>query len=60
MLGKNGKLLYINFIHAGMYNFGLYPEDLSLENFFSWWPRRTEMNRIHQSLLKEVNYDKYY
>ena len=24
--GKSGELIYINFIHAGMYTIGIYPE----------------------------------
>ena len=53
--GKIGELLYIIFIHAGVYNIGLYPKDIVPENFHCHWPGRTKTKRIYQRLLKEVN-----
>ena len=58
--GRRGKLIYINFLHAGMSTLGLYPEEVVSENFCFRWPPRTKMQHIYQNLLKEVNSDHKY
>ena len=53
----NGELLYITFLHTGLYTLGLYSEELDTENFYLQWPSRTKMQRIYQRFLKYGNGD---
>ena len=53
--GKNGELIYITFLHAGMSTLGIYPKELSPEKFFFRWPGRTKMHRIYERIFKEYN-----
>ena len=39
--GRSGEILYVNFLHAGMTNIGLYPKYLDTKQFLFQWPGRT-------------------
>ena len=54
--GNSGELLHINFFHAILSTFLLYPEELfQFLNF--QWPFRKKMQCVYQKLLKEGNGD---
>ena len=54
---RNGELLYITFLHAGMSSIVLYPEDIYLEQFLFQWSGSTKIQCIYKRSLKEVNVD---
>ena len=58
--GRSEELLYITFLRYGISTLGLYPEELVPENYDLWWPVRSKIQHIYQSLLKEVNCDHKY
>ena len=47
--GRSVELIYITFIHAGMYTLGLYPEENVTETFYFLWPSRTEIKLMCNS-----------
>ena len=49
---RSGKLLYINFIGAILFNMGPYSEELNPENFYFQWLARTKMQRMYHILWK--------
>ena len=42
------ELIYITFLHAGIYSIGLYPEELDPENFYFQWQDRTKVQHMYQ------------
>ena len=49
---RSGKLLYINFIGAILFNMGPYSEELNPENFYLKCPDITKMDHTHKNGLK--------
>ena len=56
--GSSGELIYITFLHSGLYTRALYPEYIDCVNFYFQWPARTKIQRMYQKLLKEGNVNK--
>ena len=50
-------MIYITFLHAGLYTLGLYPEELGPEKYYFQWPVRTKIQCMYQKFLKEGNGD---
>ena len=51
--GRSGELIYITFLHYGLYSIGLYPEELDPENVYFQWPARTKIQQMYHDILKE-------
>ena len=51
---RSGELLYINFIHAVMFNLVLCSERIVIESFYYWLRARNKIQIIYQKFLKKV------
>ena len=55
--GRIGELIYITFLHDGLTNLGLYPEEIDTKQICFQWYTRTKMQHMYQNFLKEGNGD---
>ena len=53
--GRSGEPLYMSFLHDGLSNISLYPEELDQDIIYFLWPTRKKIKRLYHKLLKEVH-----